>query len=83
MVKLLVKHRTNVLAADKHGCCAIHAAVWGGSLKCLKLVMGGGGGGGVQLKDIFGCTPLMHAAAKVTHILYSSCYHRLMELVLP
>ena len=65
LVKLLLKHGAQLSQSDKHGLSVIHYAVWGGDLKCVKLVVGKSGRVALTQRDRWGRTPLLVAAAKV------------------
>lgn len=62
--KLLLKHRADAQLTDRYGLSATHCAVWGGSLKCVK-ALAAHSRSVLGLRDQWGRTPLLTAAAKV------------------
>ena len=64
-VKLLLKHGAELPLLDKQGLSVVHYAVWGGDVRCVKLVVGRGGRAVLTQRDRWGRTPLLIAAAKV------------------
>ena len=63
--KVLLKHRADVTLCDKHGLSPLHCAAWGGSLKCVKQLVTHGNRALLTLRDQWGRSALLAAAAKV------------------
>lgn len=71
IVKLLLKHGVQLSSSDNQGASSIHYAVWGGDIRCVKLVVSRGGRTVLSQRDQWGRTPLLIAAAKVR----TTCEH--------
>ena len=65
-VKLLLKHGAQLSLSDKQGATAIHYAVWSGDIRCVKLMLSRGGRAVLSQRDMWGRTPLLIAAARVS-----------------
>ena len=61
LVKLLLKHNADASLSDKCGHHPIHCGAWGGNTKCLLAAIPTV----LALRDQWGRTPLMMAAARV------------------
>ena len=66
IVKLLLKQGAQLPLLDKQGLSTIHYSVWGGDIRCVKLVVSRGGRAMLTQRDGWGRTPLLIAAAKVS-----------------
>lgn len=65
LARLLLKHRATPSLADRWGCSPLHCAVWGGSRRCVKLLLSHNPAL-LAGRDHVGRTPLLYAAAKVS-----------------
>lgn len=65
VVRPLLKHRADVTLCDRWGLSALHCAVWSGSLKCVNQLFARGGQALLELRDQWGRSVLLAAAAKV------------------
>ncbi len=66
LAKLLLKYHADLILLDRYEHSAIHYAIWGGSAKCVKLVLSRAGAGQLQTaKDIWGKTAFLVATSKV------------------
>ncbi len=66
LAKLLLKHRADPSLCDNQGHSALHSAIWGGSLKCVKLILTQSGAQSLQAaRDRWGKTPFLVTTSKV------------------
>lgn len=63
--RVLLKHRADMTLCDNHGLSPLHCAAWGGSLKCVKQLVTHNNRALLTLRDQWGRSALLAAAAKV------------------
>ena len=65
VVQALLKHHADMTLCDRWGLSALHCAVWGGNLTCVKQLFSRGSRALLDLRDQWGRSVLLAAAAKV------------------